>query len=193
MLRISNVKKLTQLVKQQQSVSFLVQKKFQHAVNPNKNITSDLNSVETSSSTSSSNTNTNASVQQQKEKKSFAKLFKESKFVSLGNLENKYVIGKIVEIVGDDLYIDYGGKFYCVCRRPTRNSHAYVRNENVKIKLNSFEMSAYFLNAAKNMTLLESDADLVEIYHGPSAKGEEDQDKLKVHKEVHELNSEPYY
>jgi hypothetical protein len=54
------------------------------------------------------------------EKKSFAKMFKESKFVALGDMENKYLIGKIVEVLGDDLYIDYGGKFHCVCKRPNR-------------------------------------------------------------------------
>jgi hypothetical protein len=53
--------------------------------------------------------------------KNFAQLFKESKFVQLGNLENKYLIGRIADVVGDDLYIDYGGKFYCVCKRPTKN------------------------------------------------------------------------
>jgi hypothetical protein len=50
---------------------------------------------------------------------SFAQMFKESTFVSLGNLENKFLIGKIVDIVADDMYIDYGGKFNCVCKIPT--------------------------------------------------------------------------
>lgn len=53
--------------------------------------------------------------------KRFAQLFKESKFVQLGTLEQKTMIGRIVDVVGDDLYIDYGGKFNCVCKRPERN------------------------------------------------------------------------
>lgn len=53
--------------------------------------------------------------------KTFAQLFKESKFVQLGTLEKKTMIGRIVDVVGDDLYIDYGGKFNCVCKRPERN------------------------------------------------------------------------
>ena len=54
--------------------------------------------------------------------KSFAQMFKESKFVALGDLEHKYLIGKIVDIVGDDLYIDYGGKFNCVVKRPEKGA-----------------------------------------------------------------------
>ena len=49
----------------------------------------------------------------------FAQMFKESQFVNLGDLENKYLIGKVVNVVGDDIYIDYGGKFYCICKIPT--------------------------------------------------------------------------
>ena len=51
----------------------------------------------------------------------FASLFKKSKFVAMGNLRNKTLIGKIVDTVGDDLYIDFGGKFNCVCKRPVDN------------------------------------------------------------------------
>lgn len=57
-----------------------------------------------------------------KEQLSFARMFRHSKFVSLGDLQNKYLIGRIVDITGDDLYIDYGGKFNCVCKRPEKNS-----------------------------------------------------------------------
>ena len=51
----------------------------------------------------------------------FAKLFKESKFVALGPLDKKVLVGKIIEVNGNDLYIDYGGKFMCVCKMPERN------------------------------------------------------------------------
>ena len=48
----------------------------------------------------------------------FAQMFRKSKFVALGNLENKVLVGKVFDIVGDDLYIDYGGKFNAVCKQP---------------------------------------------------------------------------
>jgi hypothetical protein len=60
-------------------------------------------------------------AQNPSENVTFAKLFKESKFVALGDLTNKFLIGRIVEVIGDDLYIDYGGKFNCVCKRPLNN------------------------------------------------------------------------
>lgn len=40
----------------------------------------------------------------------------------MGDPENKIVSGKIYHIVGDDLYIDFGWKFNCVCTRPPKNS-----------------------------------------------------------------------
>lgn len=58
--------------------------------------------------------------------KNFAQMFKESNFVALGDLENKYLIGKIVDIVGDDLYIDYGGKFNCVIKRPEKGAMYFL-------------------------------------------------------------------
>ncbi|CAF0769926.1 unnamed protein product [Brachionus calyciflorus] len=122
--------------------------------------------------------------------KSFAQMFKESKFVALGDLENKYLIGRIVDVIGDDVYVDYGGKFNCVVKRPEKGANYYVRNRNVKIKLVSFEMASYFLNAAKHITLLESDAELIGLVR--SEKEEDERSKI-LRKEIDELNSEPYY
>lgn len=64
----------------------------------------------------------------------------------------------------------------------------YKRNKNVKIKLVSFEMASYFLNAARHITLLESDAELVGLLR---KEDESDERSLLLQKEIKELNSEP--
>jgi len=60
-------------------------------------------------------------LQANKQNLTFAQMFRRSKFVAMGDLENKVLVGRIFDTVGDDLYIDYGGKFNAVCKRPERN------------------------------------------------------------------------
>lgn len=67
-----------------------------------------------------------------------------------------------------------------------------MRNTNVKIKLISFEMASYFLNAAKHITLLESDAELVGTLRKDSEQEQDERARL-TKKEIDELNAEPYY
>lgn len=57
---------------------------------------------------------------------SFAKLLRTSQFVKLGSFDGNIVRGKIVQRVDDDLYIDFGGKFNAICKRPIENAELVV-------------------------------------------------------------------
>ena len=52
------------------------------------------------------------------EQHSFTTMLRNSQLIQLGDPNGRLVYGTITEIVGDDLYIDFGGKFHCVCKIP---------------------------------------------------------------------------
>ncbi|KRT80640.1 hypothetical protein AMK59_6150, partial [Oryctes borbonicus] len=56
----------------------------------------------------------------------FKQLLMKSKFIDLGDPQGKVVTGKIYHVVEDDLYIDFGWKFHCICPRPKTNAR-YIR------------------------------------------------------------------
>ncbi|VDN11343.1 unnamed protein product [Dibothriocephalus latus] len=97
--------------------------------------------------------------------KSFAKMFRESTFVQLGNFRQRELIGVVIENTNDtDLYIDFGGKFHAVCPQP--QGHFYPRGSLVRIRLRDPEMANRFMINTKAISLHEADAVLLGPYRG---------------------------
>ena len=92
---------------------------------------------------------------------SFATLLRQSKLMQLGDPRGKIVTGTVERVIGEDLYIDFGWKFQCVCKRPAIGGNAYQIGTKVRVMIRSLELSTRFLGATSDLTLLEADCQLL--------------------------------
>jgi len=83
------------------------------------------------------------------------------KLTAMGDPVGKVVVGRIYHVVDEDLYIDFGHKFGCVCRLPREGRGKYFRGAEVKLRVNSLELSKRFLGYEKDLSLLEADCTLL--------------------------------
>ena len=62
---------------------------------------------------------------------------------------------RIYHVVDDDLYIDFGHKFPCVCQRPRdQRRHQFLLGSEVLVKIKSLELSQRFLGYDKVRIIL---------------------------------------
>merc|ERR1711973_178146 len=94
----------------------------------------------------------------------FEQLLDSSPLMQMESFKDELLIGKIKDIVNDDLYIDYGGKFFFITQRPEKQGDEYQKGTRVLMKLTQYEVTGKFHGEHRALTINESDGILLGLY-----------------------------
>ena len=108
-------------------------------VSKQKNIVTHLNNFAKFSSVSNDITADTLTADEttniiKKDEVSFARMLRLSALIQMGDPEGAIVKGVIVEIMNDNLYIDFGAKFMAVCRKPRYKTEFVFSNTLLRFK-----------------------------------------------------------
>ena len=92
---------------------------------------------------------------------SFKYLLDNSRFVQSIDPVGKVAEAVVIALSGENMYVDFGGKFHAVVPLPNENRNSYVEGTKVRVKIKDLELTDHFLGAKKHISLLEADAELV--------------------------------
>lgn len=100
-------------------------------------------------------------AREEKDVQGFPDLLRSSKLISSGQIVGKRVPALITAVVGDKLYVDFGGKFHGVVPRPVSGDvSVWRRGVWVEVMVRDLEQTHQFLGSSKHTSLLEADIEL---------------------------------
>lgn len=91
----------------------------------------------------------------------FSEIFKRSKFATVLDPVNQKVEGKVLAVVEDKMYVDFGCKFHAVVPVPKERTESYDKGTRVIVRVLDLEMTNHFIGDHRDLSLLEAEAELI--------------------------------
>lgn len=92
----------------------------------------------------------------------FSEIFKRSQFATVLDPIKQKVEGKVLAVVEDKMYVDFGCKFHAVVPVPKARPESYDKGTRVVVRVLDLEMTNHFIGDHRDLSLLEAQAELVE-------------------------------